>query len=104
MNEYDPKFKIGDVVCSRPKIKSEFFGESKVRLTDIVPYKVTDIYKDDGTNVRNGEPGDCHSYRLEEIGGYHTINKFQYELMYWKDIKDQVLVAYKEKIDKLQEI
>lgn len=21
MNEYDPKFKIGDVVCSRPKIK-----------------------------------------------------------------------------------
>jgi hypothetical protein len=100
MNNYKPKFKKGDIVCIKPVITSAFFGESKTRLIDIRPYKVIRVYKDEEAHNRYGEPGDSHKYLLEDaMNEEFNMTRLQYELMYWEDIKDQVIAKYQKIID-----
>lgn len=100
MNNYEPKFKKGDTVCIKPVIMSGFLGESKTKLIDIRPYKVIQVYKDEEAHNRYGEPGDSHKYILEDaMNKEFTVNRLQYELMYWKDIKNQVIAEYQKIIN-----
>lgn len=97
------QFALYDIVCIRPEYNTPM-GEKSTALVAIEPLEVVDIYEDSDAEIHEGPLGSTNGYRVRNIIKGWEIFMYQYELMLWKDIKEEVILAHKDVIMKLEGI
>jgi hypothetical protein len=108
MSKYDPIFAIGDKVCIKCHYESPL-GPVDMKKKDVMPFLVQDVIVDSLTKDRVGEPGGSHTYRVtplptDRYDRVHTLSLYQFQLCYWKDVKDEVILENLKYIQRLRDI
>ena len=96
------KFSKGDVVCRKPLIKYDLFGDFHTEDLFILPFKVMEVYEEDT---------DVYSYRCESMVSRssimdvrHTATFQEYELTPWSQRKEEVIKSFERYLDKLRNV
>lgn len=98
------EFAKGDIVCYR-KHRVSFFGTMSVDLKDIIPMKVLEVIPDDRASERVGELGNSNIYRVQSLLDEKRISKcYQYQLVFWYDVKDSIIQELEDNIATLKNI
>lgn len=96
------KFNIGDTVC----LKSEHNTTTGLCihfLDELYPLRIINIYPDNQYDNRNdvdGEIGSCNVYQCYNLENETITNYYQYALCLWKEQKESIIQAYKDRIEK----
>lgn len=96
--ENNIKFKIGDIVCEKITYHTPL-GVVTNNLNRIVPFVIEYIIPDKLYEDRVGEIGCANEYRLRHPIHGHSFIRYQYELMLWSEIKDQVIAAREAELE-----
>lgn len=88
------KFDIDDVVCLKSIITSPI-GNICYSAFQLVPMKIIDIYKDRYFKDRIGEIGDDNEYVCVELFSGFRVRKYQKELEFWSERKDEIISKIK---------